>query len=500
MNEEGDSDILLLSGSLEDDNGWAEASVGTQLLVADHQIASLTSSPNEKRRRASPHPPRAGDVEMLGHAMMRESGGGCGDAWTCDDEGEMSAIDSYQAEDESMNEAENGIEEESHEVSEVDEDIADEEEADKMKVNERAAFWDKEAKRNLRDASELCVEELAETVSAVELLTADQSGVQCLVHHPHGVRLLQALVLALKGTSKRALSAAIDASVAVAAQEEPPRRGVEGGNGGGRHGEGRQKEGTVSNNVCMIDFFQKMPVIKSGLGDQISAPLCSTESCGEGEGVGAHKRCNGETTGEIGRQAHVEAAASASSAGAHSEHDQSASHPPPHAPHAPNAVLHRAHGTTNINALTSARVTSAAFADVTMLNPLASQGGKVETEVRVPEQPDAGDFLNIFSIECDALPSVAPLSDVCSSSAAALQQTDTHSSYDALPSVASRSDMRSSSAALQHTYTHSSAELLSDVHQNSSLALLPDSHLASQLFSDLYSLSDVPPPDDPQVC
>lgn len=72
MNEEGDADILIISGSLEDDNGWAEASVGTQLLVADHQIASLTSSPSEKRRRASPHSPLSGDVEMLGHAMMRE--------------------------------------------------------------------------------------------------------------------------------------------------------------------------------------------------------------------------------------------------------------------------------------------------------------------------------------------------------------------------------------------------------------------------------------------
>ena len=493
---------------------------------------------------------------MLGHAMMRESGG-FGDAWTCDDEGEMSAIDSYQAEDESMNEGQNGIEG-SHEVSEVDEDSADEEEADKIKVSERAAFWDKEAKRNLRDASELCVEELAETVSAVELLTADQSGVQCLVHHPHGVRLFQALVLALKGTSKRALSAAIDASVAVAAQEGPPRRGVEGGNGGGRQGEGRRKEGTVSNNVGMIDFFQKMPVITSGLGDQISAPQFLTEACGEGEGDGVHKRCKGETTGEIGRDAHLEAAASASSAGAHSEHDQSASHPPPHAPDGPNAVLHRAHGTTNINALTSARDTSDAFADVTMLNPLASRGGKVETEVRLPGQPDARDFLNIFSIECDALPSVALLTDVCSSSA--VHQTDTHSSHDALPTVAARSDVRTSSAALQHTDAHSAAELLSDVHSDalrlrvvdcglsaellsdvhsdalrsvallsdmrsssaalhalqhtythsstellsddpqSSLALLPDSHLASQLFSDMYSLSDVPPPDDPQVC
>jgi hypothetical protein len=288
----------------------------------------------------------------------------------------------------------------------------------------------------------------------------------------------------------------------------------------------------------MIDFFQKMPVIKSGLGDQISAPQCSTEACGEGEGVGVHKWRKEETTGEIGREAHLEAAASASSAGAHIEHDHSAFYPPPDAPDAPNAVLHRAHRTTNINALTSARVTSAAFADVTMLNPLASQGCKVETEVRVPGQPDARDFLNIFSIECDSLPSVALLADECSSSAA-LQQTDAHSSYDALPSVAARSDMRSSSAALQHkdalsaaellsdvhsdaprsvallsdmrsssaalptlqhTHTNTSAELLWDMHQNSSLALLPDSHLASQLFSDMYSLSDVPLPDDQQVC
>ena len=70
-------------------------------------------------------------------------------------------------------------------------------------------FWSTEAARDLRDASELTSEELSETVAAIEYLSTQQSGVQCIAHHPHSSRLLQALVLALAGATKVALDGAL---------------------------------------------------------------------------------------------------------------------------------------------------------------------------------------------------------------------------------------------------------------------------------------------------
>ena len=102
-----------------------------------------------------------------------------------------------------------------------------------------AAFWKQEARRNLRDVTELSAQELAETLAALQFLTKEDSGVIALAHHPHGTRLLQALVLALKGHAETACAydcAAFDAaSIAItttpeaAASARPRGAHVQGG-------------------------------------------------------------------------------------------------------------------------------------------------------------------------------------------------------------------------------------------------------------------------------
>lgn len=155
-----------------------------------------------------------------------------------DGDGGMSARSAYEqeeGEDEVGDEDASEYEGADGDVDEMDEDMSDEARERKMSDGEeeersatglrvRASFWGEEAQRILRDASELGGEELAETVAAVELLSTDQSGVQCIAHHPHGVRLFQALIIALQGISASALSSAIAARASGRAGGGEPSR------------------------------------------------------------------------------------------------------------------------------------------------------------------------------------------------------------------------------------------------------------------------------------
>jgi hypothetical protein len=156
-----------------------------------------------------------------------------------DGDGGMSARSAYEeeeGEDEDGDEDASEYEGADGVADEMDEDVSadeareremsgrDEEERFATGPRVRAAFWGEEAQRILRDASELGGEELAETVAAVELLSTDQSGVQCIAHHPHGVRLLQALIIALQGISASALSSAIAARASERAAGNEPSR------------------------------------------------------------------------------------------------------------------------------------------------------------------------------------------------------------------------------------------------------------------------------------
>ena len=169
---------------------------------------------------------------------------------------------------------------------------AEDEDEDEQQVRSKphglSKFWSAEATRDLRNASELNSQELSETVVAIEFLTAEQSGVQCVAHHPHGPRLLEALVLALESTSKVALKYALEGSAAHAsdAGEDASQRDADSGNG--------RNDGTVSYSDVGDETRGAEPEGKMGEGEEQGCTLPA---------IGAAKSTGHESTaGEEGRQ------------------------------------------------------------------------------------------------------------------------------------------------------------------------------------------------------
>jgi len=248
-------------GAPSDDTGTSPQLFGASAKRKQSDAWSAEPSPPATARRRT----LEDDDERFGGTQYAAAGAGMGDA-----DGRFFARSTYDEVDEGEDEQEYGSE---HADADEDaDDMDDVEDVERAMPGEgepegcatgarvQTAFWGAEAQRILRDASELGGEELADTVAAVEVLSTDESGVQCIAHHPHGVRLLQALMIALQVTGTSALSSAIAArACAERASAErgvcsepsppPPRRSCcRGGGGGTRIGEdeGGDAAGAIS--------------------------------------------------------------------------------------------------------------------------------------------------------------------------------------------------------------------------------------------------------------
>ena len=205
---------------------------------------------------------------------LEQDGHGAGDMW------------------DSMEEAEEMAEELVDDASETAQEEP-EEMARPSATTDSAAFWRQEARRNLRDVTELSAQELAETLAALQFLTKEDSGVMALAHHPHGTRLLQALVLALKGHAETACAhhrAAFDAaSIAITTTPEaatsarPCSAHVQGGTGPricAQGADGMQEIGANGSTGC--DFDQRQAVAgQVAVADALSrhAPAQASIDC-----------------------------------------------------------------------------------------------------------------------------------------------------------------------------------------------------------------------------